>query len=455
MINDRMVKKEAVLSVIKYYISGAYMREIARDIQERIAGEYDVDRLTKIIRSLDLSKLELEIVDINVIDSNGVVIASFTGESLYEQIDSDGLQMMMSKQMRVRYPPKGYYGRWVIEYTLPYIASVSPEGYEKLGALQMMYSAQGIASYARRLRIEQLLYIAIATVALTVFINPLTNYLIVRRLERLMDTIAAAQAGNLAVRSSDSSRDEIGRLGSSFNRMIEQISSEHTSRLNALGTLAAGVAHEVRNPLNSMAITIQYLKDTIESSSNSEFQECLDVINQQVKELDRIVEQFLQLTRPVEMNRKMVDLNMFLAGIVRNFSSSLQIANIKLTCSYSKDPLYAKIDQDKIRQAISNIIINATQAMPGGGELHITIDRDTSQNSAVIQISDTGIGIPQGNLERLFEPYFTTKPDGTGLGLAIAYGMIEAHGGKIRVESIEGQGATFTIVLPFSANAIV
>jgi signal transduction histidine kinase len=465
MINDRMVKKESVLSVIRDYFRGAAMRDIANEIQAHITGEYDVDRLEKAIRSLDLSKdLEekgLEIVDINVMDPNGLVIASLTEESLYDQMDSNGLQRVMSRQMRLRYPPEGYHGHWVIEYTLPYILS-DPSEREELGALQIMFSAKGIASYSRRLRMRNLLYIVIVTLALTIFIIPLTSYLIVRRLERLMETVAAAQAGNPVARARDSSQDEIGRLSRSFNRMIDQIRSEHARRLEAVGTLAAGVAHEVRNPLNSIAMTIQYLKDTfsmldendqhrVSSIEHQETaQECLDVITRQVEELDRIVEDFLQLTRPVEMNWKTVDLNVFLSDVLRNFASSLEIADVKLVCNYSRDMLYPRIDRDKLRRAISNIIINSIQAMPDGGELRISTARDVSQNAAIIDISDTGVGIPQENIDRLFEPYFTTKPDGTGLGLAISYRMIEAHGGEIRVKSEEGQGAIFTVVLPQS-----
>ena len=459
IIEDRMVKRESVLSVIRDYARGATMRDIAGDIQERIKGEYDANRLANIIGSLEKNMMGFEVVDINVTGPNGIVIASLTGKALYGKLDSDGLQRVMSKQTRVRYPPKGYHGHWVIEYTLPYIWSDSSEGDAKLGALQIMFSAQGIASYSQRLRRENLLYVAIVTVALTVFIIPLTGHLIVRRLERLMGTIAAVQAGDPAARARDSSRDEIGRLSRSFNRMIDQISSEHASRLKALGTLAAGVAHEVRNPLNSIAMTIQYLKDTlsmldtpIESRESSiqyrdTAEECLDVITQQVEELDRIVEEFLQLTRPVEMNWRMVDLNAFMVDVLRSFASALEAADVKLTCHYSKDPLHIRIDRDKLRQAISNIIINSIQAMPDGGELHITTAWDASQKATVIEIGDTGVGISQENIDRLFEPYFTTKPDGTGLGLAITYRIIEAHGGELRVESEEGQGTAFAVVL--------
>ena len=447
MINDRMVQKETVLSVTSDYIRGISMREVASDIQERITGEYDADKLTKTIRSLDLNKMGLEIVDINIMDTNGVVIASLTGKSLYEQLDNDGVRMAMSRQMRVRYPPEGYFGHWVIEYTLPYIISPPSARPEELGVLQIMFSARSIAIDSRRRRMEHLIYVAIATVVLTIFINPLTSYLIVRRLQRLMNTMAAAQAGDLAARAMDSSMDEIGRLSTSFNKMMEQISSEHASRLEALGNLAAGVAHEVRNPLNSISMTIQYLKDDREMKSDEAI-ECLEVMAKQVKELDRIVEEFIQLTRPVEMDLKIVDLNNFMDDILHDYASSFEIAKITLKCDYSKDPIYIKIDKDKIKQAFSNIIINAIQAMPQGGQLCVTTSWDKSQRIAIIEISDTGIGISEENIDRLFEPYFTTKPNGTGLGLAITYRVIESHGGDIRVKSIEGQGATFTVVLP-------
>jgi signal transduction histidine kinase len=150
------------------------------------------------------------------------------------------------------------------------------------------------------------------------------------------------------------------------------------------------------------------------------------------------------------MNWETVDLNLFLVDVMRSFASSLELAGVKLMCDFSKVLLYARIDRDKLRRAISNIIINSIQAMPDGGELRITTARDVSQKAPIIEVSDTGVGVPQENIDRLFEPYFTTKPDGTGLGLAITYRIIEAHGGEVRVESEEGQGATFTVVLPQS-----
>ncbi len=268
-----------------------------------------------------------------------------------------------------------------------------------------------------------------------------------------METLAAVQAGDVTARARDSSKDEIGRLSRGFNSMIEQISSEHASRLQALGNLAAGVAHGVKNPLNSISMTIQYLKDTIDSDPDGEVQECLDVMTQQVAELDHIVEDFLQLTRPVEMNLRPSDLYAFLADMMRSFAKSLEVANVELVTDYSREALYVKIDRDKLRQAISNVVINAIQAMPGGGQLRVKTGRDNLHKAVIIEFSDTGEGISQENLDRIFEPYFTTKSDGTGLGLTITYRLVEAHGGDIRIESSEGQGATFRVTLPYSENS--
>jgi len=456
LIDDRMLEREIVQAVIRDHSRGASMRDIASDIQRRIAGKRDTDKVSNIIRGTKLNSTEWNIVDINVTDANGVIIANLIGNPIHDLLDDNDMKRIKAGQMRVRYPPQGYRGHWVIEFLLPYVIEDNEQGIE-LGALQIMFSTKEIAIYVRQLRLRHLFYVAIVTVALTIFINPVTSYLIVRRLESLMETITAAQSGDLAVRASDSSRDEIGRLGASINRMIEHISSEHNKRVQSLGNLAAGVAHEVRNPLNSMSITIQYLKDIIgelcetkykDQESEKDAYECLDVMSRQIKELDRIVEEFLQLARPTVMNWKIVNLNDFINVLMRDFSSRLEVGKARLSCSYSNKPIYAKIDHDKLGQAISNIVINGIQAMPEGGELFVKVSEDIENKKAIIEISDTGIGISQENVDRLFEPYFTTKSDGTGLGLAITHKIIETHNGEIRVVSKEGQGATFSIVLP-------
>ncbi|MGQ9609897.1 MAG: ATP-binding protein [bacterium] len=438
---------------------GAAMREIAADIQKRIEqlpDRYDADKLTRMIRSVDLQRMGWEIVDINVTDVSGIVIASLTGQANGTQMREDDFQRVTAGQMMIRYPPDGYYGHWVIEYNIPYIIDIpsySPNETPEIGSLQIMFSTQEIIQYYQKLRMERLFYFAIVTITLTIFINPLTSYLIVRRLERMMEAVSAVQAGDLATRIKDSSMDEIGRLGRSFNRMIEHISSEHANRMKALGNLAAGVAHEVRNPLNSISITIQYLKDILsDNQNNGEAQECLDVIARQVKELDRIVEEFLQLARPAEMNLNIVDLNSFISELMLDYISILEVKNIELIKKIDNSCLFVKIDKDKFKQAISNIVLNAIQAMPNGGILSISVSEDKLENKAVIDISDTGIGISQENIERLFEPYFTTKPEGTGLGLSIAYKIIEAHNGKITAISEEGKGSTFSIVLPLKGG---
>jgi signal transduction histidine kinase len=456
--DDRMLEKEIAQAVIRDHSRGASMRDIASDIQRRIAGKEDAEEIANIIRTINLHRTGLDIAEIIVTNASGVVIASLTGNAINTQLDSDEeIQRVTSGQMRVRYPPKGYFGHWVVEFSLPYVISSETDENIILGELKILFSTNEIISYIRQLRAKHLFYVALVTITLTVFINPVTSYLIVRRLERLMETITAAQSGDLAVRARDTSRDEIGRLSGSINRMIEQISLENEKRMQSLGNLAAGVAHEVRNPLNSMAITIQYLKDIISDIHESpsdinnieiEAKECLDIMSRQIKELNRIVEEFLQLSRPTVMNFKISNMNDFIHDLMLNYTSLLEVGKVKLACSYSTVPVFANIDRDKLGQAISNIVINGIQAMPDGGELYVNISADFEINKAIIEIRDVGVGISQEILDRLFEPYFTTKPDGTGLGLAITHKIIETHGGEIRVNSEEGQGSTFSILLP-------
>jgi signal transduction histidine kinase len=456
-LDDRMLEKELAQAVIRDHSRGAAMRDIASDVQRRIAGKEDATEITGIIRTLNLHRMGWDIVDIAVTNSSGVVISTLMGYDIYNQFDDEEIQRIASGQMRVRYPPEGYHGHWVIEYTIPYVISYESDESPRFGGLKIIFSTQEVATYIRQLRIKHLFYVALVTVALTIFINPVTSYLIVRRLENLMETIAAAQSGDLAVRARDKSRDEIGRISRSINRMIEHISSEHDKRLGSLGNLAAGVAHEVRNPLNSMAITIQYLKDIIgeiqegkskDQNLEIDAQECLDIMSRQVRELDRIVEEFLQLSRPMAMNLKIANLDDFISNFMPNFSSLLEVGNITLSCNYLNKPIFAKIDRDRLGQAISNIVINAIQAMAQGGELYVKVMEDLESKKAIVEIRDTGTGISQENIDRLFEPYFTTKPDGIGLGLAITRRIIEEHNGEIKINSIEGQGATFSIFLP-------
>jgi nitrogen-specific signal transduction histidine kinase/HAMP domain-containing protein len=232
--------------------------------------------------------------------------------------------------------------------------------------------------------------------------------------------------------------------------LIEDISDIiRSNRLSAWAEMARRVAHEVKNPLTPIQLAMEHLVKVYEDRSENfsdVLKSCADSILRQVKTLRRLVSDFSQYGRPTVLNRTEVDLPVFLEELLDHYQQHLP-GGIHMEMNLEPELPPLKLDAEKIRSALMNIIENGLQAMNGQGK--ITLDASRGNNGLVaVRISDTGKGIPPEVLSHLFEPYFSTKAGGTGLGLAIARKNIEEHGGKIEVESKENQGTTVTILLP-------
>jgi two-component system, sporulation sensor kinase E len=231
-------------------------------------------------------------------------------------------------------------------------------------------------------------------------------------------------------------------------RMTERtIESE---KLSALTLLAAGVAHEIGNPLNSLNIHLQLirrrLKRAPESIRNS-IEELLDVAVAEIGRLDSIVHQFLQAIRPTTPRFEPDDLNEILEESVTFLRREIEDRDILVETDLGLGLPRVEVDRDQIKQAFYNIIKNAFQAMKTGGILHIRSWRD--DNFVSVAFTDSGGGLSPQNMRKLFQPYFTTKPSGTGLGLLIVRRIVREHGGEIEIESNEGKGVRVTVHLPF------
>jgi len=216
-------------------------------------------------------------------------------------------------------------------------------------------------------------------------------------------------------------------------------------KLAAIGGLAAGVAHEIRNPLSSIKGIASYFKSKFVPESHD--QQMADVMIEEVNRLNRVISELLEFARPTELSLKTTVVNDLLANSVRLIKKEASTKGMKIDLKMSKDVLTANIDADRFSQCLLNLYINALQAMDKGGQLSIQTAAP-NEGWIDIQIRDTGTGIKTDALSRIFDPYYTNKPKGTGLGLAIVYKIIEAHNGKIKVRSALGQGSTFTISLP-------
>jgi two-component system, sporulation sensor kinase E len=232
------------------------------------------------------------------------------------------------------------------------------------------------------------------------------------------------------------------------SRRTEQQTIE-TERLNALTLLAAGVAHEIGNPLNSLNIHLQLMERQLaklDGAARAELQESINVARAEINRLDSIVTQFLRAIRPTRPQLHPENINSVIDETVRFFASEIRDRDIVVEQELRADLALLSIDRDQMKQAFYNVIKNSLEAIKRRGILRIRSDMDESH--VLITFTDTGGGISAKNLSRVFEPYFTTKASGTGLGLLIVRRIVREHGGELAVESSQGKGLTLTIRLP-------
>ncbi len=223
--------------------------------------------------------------------------------------------------------------------------------------------------------------------------------------------------------------------------------------LTEAGILASGLAHEIRNPLNSIKINIQLLQEDIEESTipeeeKLEFKETVEAITYEIGRLNELMTNFLTYARPVMLKKAKVDLNSFIKSLIEFLSNQANAANVKFNLYLPENPIEMEIDEQKLRQSFLNILINDIQVLSGGGQIDISMK--IVRDIVVIEIADNGPGMTESFMKEMFVAFSSQRKGGTGLGLSIAQKMIKAHGGGIKVKSELGKGATFSIILPIT-----
>ena len=235
-------------------------------------------------------------------------------------------------------------------------------------------------------------------------------------------------------------------------------------RLSAVGTLAAGVAHEIRNPLNAISIGLQRLRKEFppeDPGPRAEYTRFTQIMQAEIGRLNDIVNRFLALARPARLSLTEEPLAPLLKELITLLSSQASAQQVRIVEDLDLDAATVRMDRQQLTQAFLNVLLNAIQAMPGGGTVTVRAaiapghggSPTAAEPEAKIAIADTGPGIPAENLDRVFDPYFTTKDGGTGLGLALTHKIIQDHHGSIRAESKAGLGAIFVITLPVTQTA--
>lgn len=348
-----------------------------------------------------------------------------------------------------------------------------------LGLLDISISLETLRQKSHEYRLEFVMLTCLLLLMIGMLVTILTHYFVdipVQRLVRHSDQVAL---GDFESRVPVSSRDELGELSEAVNRMTESLGRadrelkgwadslenkveersreimrmegqlRRSEKLVSLGTLAAGVAHEINNPLTGILLYASILNG--DSRLDPALLPDVERVVAETQRCAGIVKNLLEFSRESLPSKEVVALDAILDEVVALFNRQPDFNNIVIRKNYAADLPQIPVDPNQIRQVFINLIINAGHAMPHGGGLDISTYRSADGKHVSAGLKDTGTGIPEENLARIYDPFFTTKPDGTGLGLSISYGIIENHGGKIEVSSTAGGGATFIVTLPVSA----
>jgi signal transduction histidine kinase len=313
-------------------------------------------------------------------------------------------------------------------------------------------------AFVRKLTISAVSAILMALAA-SVFFGTLIARSITRPVEELAAAATNVSAGDWHEKVEVHSEDEIGQLAESFNQMTSQLTSQRerlvqVERVAAWRELARRLAHELKNPLFPLQLTLETLVKARERSSPEFpeiFNESTRTLQQEIGHLKDIVQRFSDFSKMPTPELTQVDVNEVLSSVAKLHEAQLRSRErpIRVSLELASGSLNAAADGMLIRRAVENLVLNAIDAMPAGGEL--SIRTHDVRGSARIEISDTGTGLTREECERLFTPYYTTKQHGTGLGLAIVQSIVSDHGGCISVRSEKGKGTTFTMEIPKKA----
>lgn len=365
-------------------------------------------------------------------------------------------------------------------YNEPSCHPCHPKTLNVLGVLDTMISLEGFEKEKAQIYNRMMVSGVVSVIVLSFLLSLLLTRFVNRPIDKLLAATKTAAHGNLDQTVGVRSHDELGELADSFNNMISELKRsrdaiegwtqtlEHrvqertrelqqvqdqlirAGKMAAIGELAAGVAHEINNPLTGVLTFSSLMLKKVDE--NHPWKKDLENIVQQTTRCRNIVRGLLDFARQRKPDKKEWDIHALLEQTVTLVEKQAPFQNIKINKEFKARIPMLFVDGDQIQQVFMNILLNAADAMTENGGT-LTIRTELKDRMAMVSFTDTGVGIPKEHLSKLFDPFFTTKQTGkgTGLGLAISYGIIQSHSGDIEVESETGKGATFRVKLPMEA----
>ncbi len=353
----------------------------------------------------------------------------------------------------------------IYDVDVPVIVENSPEPW---GTIRLGVSLKGMHKEIARTRWQiagfGVLGLLLGSAAATFLARRMT-----RPIHALTRGVAAVGRGDLNQRIEVDSCDELGQLSAAFNEMTVQLARvreleerlRRADRLAALGTMAAGIAHDIRNPLTSILIFSQLM--SLHHDDPDVRQKFDRVVPRELERVQSVIEDMMELARPAALNLEPTNLNEVLTQALELYEEQASTQGVKVAREFDPDLPFCNADRKRLHRCLSNLLANAIQAMSKGGDLAVRTSLvsdvpaaasraagDPSDAMIRVTIADTGHGIQPDRLSRIFDPFYTTKEKGLGLGMAITHRIVEDHKGTVDVQSQVGLGTTFTIHLPVS-----
>jgi signal transduction histidine kinase len=392
-----------------------------------------------------------------IYDDKGRIVGDFHPDNrLYLAIPDDDLSQNIIKSDKILINID--YTSEVLDISKPVIL-----GHQKFGVIRLGFNLNPVLSEMRSVTIKSLV-ISTAIFLVGAIIMFGIAIRMVKPIEQLTLAAKRIEDGDLQHRVSIHRDDEIGSLAAAFNQMAERLGKRETElkesqtvlrradRLSSLGLLTAGLAHEIRNPLVAIRTFTQLLPERYE---DPEFRDGFQGLA--LKEVDRIcglINDLLSFARPSKPNVSPQNINDVVDNIARILETQAKEKNVEVIRRFSSDLPMVWIDREQMKQVFMNLILNAIQAMKDGGSIVISTgvsaksDGELVREYVQVEVRDTGIGIPPENLERIFDPFFTSKDEGSGLGLAVSHQIVQEHSGFVTVKSTVGKGTAFFVNVP-------
>lgn len=394
-----------------------------------------------------LQKLNAKgVKEISIIGNTDEIIASSNPMNVGEQVSPRKKERIIKAELGEPVSKEGK----VYNVIVPVVA-----GNEHYGYIHLKINAEDFSEILRINAIKRIIATSLVF-GLGIIIAVFLSWMYTKPIHNVVNAARGVAGGDLTLNLSVDRKDEIGELTQSFNFMVQKLREERAleeklreaEHLSGIAQLAKGIAHEIRNPLNFISLSIDHLKEKykpLESSDKENFESLIMSIKHEIQRLNKLVGDFLDYGKPLRLSLQEVDMNIIIKDVIDLVRAKAAKDGISVHYQGSES-LKLLIDPELIKTCIFNVILNSFQAMPAGGDL--TVTTKASDGRVSIVIGDMGLGVSKENLPKLFEPFFSTKSTGLGLGLAMTQRVVEEHGGKVDFQSIEGKGSTVTISLP-------